>query len=177
MLGNSYIYDALVRKSTHCYTLWVVHNYPSDLNKDVSPPHSIWITNFMKFITISDKEYSTGTPTVLITTANSFEYRSNLMLPIITYFFGTLKKFNYGIFTNVIDFPVSTISFVNIPNGRWSINSLTYNECFDKENSVDEFDTSIYLQEYSNLLYHDSMSHCHIILSGKLHIKNWYWNS
>ena len=83
MLGTSYTDDGLVIQSTHCSRIWVVHIYPSELTHYYLSPHSILITPFLTFITISSKASFTGTPTVVIKATNISGSQYPCMMPVI----------------------------------------------------------------------------------------------
>ena len=174
ILGTSSPDCGLVIQSTHWYTLWVGHDYPSDLTHYASPSHYIWITTFMAFIPISTKSSSTGTPTVAIIDTNIYGSQAPCMLPILPWLVRTHINFKVGIFTTGIVLSASILSFVNRPTGRWSSTSLNISDCDTKYTYVDALSASLSLHDYMALLYRDSISHSHKIFYGRFHINNWY---
>ena len=86
-------------------------------------------------------------------------------------------EFSGGIFPTKIVFSASNISFLNRTTGRCSVPSFTNADFAANETSFYAFSTSFSLHDYVAFLYCDSISHSHIILSGRCHISNCYYNN
>ena len=177
MLGTSSINYGLVSQSTHWYTLWVGHTYPRNFTQDTSPSHSIWITTFLVFITISAKSSSTGIHTVVITATDISGYQDNYMLPVIPWLVETPINLTGGRIINGKGFSAPILYFDNKTTGWWSATYFTMAECATKDTSVDELSTSFYTHDSVALFYRERMSHSYIILAGRCHITNWYCNN
>ena len=67
--------------------------------------------------------------------------------------------------------------FVNRTIFRCSIASFTSANCAPKDTSVGVLPASLYLHNSVDLLYHEIISHYHIILDSRCHIINWYHNN
>ena len=99
------------------------------------------------------------------------------MLPVIICLVGTPINLTGGIFTTGTGLSASMLYFININTVWWSAPYLTIDGFASKENYVDALATSLFLHNYVALMYRDSMSHSHIILSGWCRITNWYCNN
>ena len=131
----------------------------------------------MDFIPISDKASSTSTPTVAITATNLSVLQAPCMLPVLHFFVGPPTNLTGGRFNTETALYASILSFVNSTTVILSATSITNSECAAKDASVDVFSTSFSFHNYVALFYCDSISHSHIILSGRCHITNWYCNN
>ena len=99
------------------------------------------------------------------------------MFPALPCFEGPPINLTGGIFTTTTGLSASVFSFLNITTGWWYAPSFTSSGRASKESSVGALSTSLFLHDYVALLYHESMSYSHIILSSWYHITNWYCNS
>ena len=131
----------------------------------------------MVFIPISSNASSSGIPTVVTTDIYISGYYDPCILPVLPYLVEPHIKLTGGSIITRTGLSAPMFYFVNRTTGWWSAISFTVAECADMDTSVDAFSTSLPLHNYVALLYCDSMSHPHIILSGLCHITNWYCNN
>ena len=99
------------------------------------------------------------------------------MLPVLTCLVGPPINLTCGRIATGTGLSSSILSFVNRTTGWISALYFTIYECAAKDTSVDAFSASLSLHNYVDFLYHDSISHSHIILAGRCHITNLYWNN
>ena len=126
---------------------------------------------------MSDNSSSTNTPTATINDTYLSGYHTPWMLPVIPCFEGPPINLTCGRFTTRTGLSTSMFYFVNRTTGLCYAPSFTISECAAKENYEDAFSTSLLLHNSVALLYCGSISHPHIIFSGRCHIKNRYHNS
>ena len=88
------------------------------------------------------------------------------MLPVLQCLVGTPINLTGGIITNGTGLSAPIFYFVNRTIGLWSALSSATSKCATKDTSVNAFSTSLSLHNSVALLYCESMSHSHIILSG-----------
>ena len=122
---------------------------------------------------MSDKASSTGTLTGVNTAIDISGSQAPCMFPVIYWFVGPPAKFNGGIFPTKIGLSASNLSFVNSTTVWWYFNLVSISGCVDKDIYVGEFSTSLSLRNSVELLYCYSISHSHIIIAVRCHIKNW----
>ena len=176
MLGTSSYGSGLVSHPTQWSTLWVYHPYSSDFSQSYSQSYYKLITAILASIPMSANSSSTGKPMAITTATDLYIYHTPWMLPVIPSFKGPPINLTGEIFSTGIGLSASMLSFVNSTTESWYNPSFTIYACVAKETSVDAFSTSIFLHDYVALFYRDSMSHYHIILSGRCHITNWHCN-
>ena len=177
MVGTLSYGVVLSSHSIHWSTLWVCHPSSSGFIQASSQSHSKLITAILAFITMSDNNSSTGTPTAVTTATDLSGSQDPQMLPVILWFVGPHVKFNDGRFTNKIGFSASKLSFVNGANVWWYISLIASYGCADKNIYVDAFFTSFSLHNSVALVYSYSIPHYNIIIAGRCHITNWYCNN
>ena len=89
------------------------------------------------------------------------------MFPVLPCFVVPPVNLNGGIIPTKICLSVSKTFCVN-SNTVWRSFTVVFGAgCAEKYLSVDTFYTSLYLHDYVALLYRDSISHPHIILSDR----------
>ena len=172
MLGTSYYNDGLVRQPIHLSVLWVSHNFLIECNQDDSPLHSIQITDFLAFITISAKSSFTGTLTVVTRDTYIYGSQDPCMMLVLPWLMVPPINLTGGRFTTGTGLFASILSIVNRNTIRWSALIFTISGCDAKDTSVGVLSTWLYLHDFVAFLYWDSILNSHIILTVRSHITN-----
>ena len=121
ILGTSSPDYGLVRHSTQWYTLWVVHNYPSDIIHYAPQSRSMWTTTLLELMSIFSNTSFTGTPADMITATDISVSQAPFVKPFITLFLFPTTNLNGRMFPTGTGFSEYIIYFVNITNGGWYV--------------------------------------------------------
>ena len=122
---------------------------------------------------LSYKASSAVTLTTVTTDTDISGSQSPCMFPDLPWFLAPSTNFNGDGFPTKIGLSVYKLSFVNSIIVWWSFTLVASAGCAYKYFSANALSASFSLHDFVPFLYHEIISHSHIILAVWCHITNW----